>query len=68
MKKNTEPLQPETFYHVYNRGINGETILNTSRGDFSTSINLKKGVNNIVIKAKKKYSGEALILRQILVE
>lgn len=48
--------------------INGETILNTSRGDFSTSINLKKGVNNIVIKAKKKYSGEALILRQILVE
>ncbi len=48
--------------------INGETILNTNEGNFSTYINLKKGVNNIVIKAKKKYSGEALILRQVLVE
>ena len=48
--------------------INGETILNTNQGNFSTVINLKKGVNNIVIKAKKKYSGEATVLRQILVE
>lgn len=48
--------------------INGETILNTSHGSFSTIINLKKGLNNITIKAKKKYSGEALVLRQILVE
>lgn len=24
--KNTEPLQPEKYYHIYNRGINGETI------------------------------------------
>lgn len=48
--------------------INGEVILNTSQGNFATVINLKKGVNNIVIKAKKKYSGEALMLRQILVE
>ena len=24
--KNTLPIQPETFYHIYNRGINGETI------------------------------------------
>ena len=48
--------------------INGETILNTNQGNFYTVINLKKGVNNIVIKAKKKYSGEALTLRQILVE
>lgn len=23
MKKNTFPLQPENFYHIYNRGING---------------------------------------------
>ena len=48
--------------------INGETVLNTSHGNFSTVINLKKGLNNITIKAKKKYSGEALVLRQILVE
>ncbi|MEY4902318.1 MAG: hypothetical protein RLZZ292_133 [Bacteroidota bacterium] len=26
MKKNTEALLPETFYHIYNRGINGEQI------------------------------------------
>jgi putative transposase len=31
MKKNTEPLQPETFYHVYNRGINGEVIFTEER-------------------------------------
>ena len=31
MKKNTEPLQPETFYHVYNRGINGEVIFKEKR-------------------------------------
>lgn len=48
--------------------INGETILNTSRGNFSSIINLKKGVNNLVIKAKKKYSGEATVIRQVLVE
>lgn len=48
--------------------INGEAILNTNRGQFETVINLKKGLNNIVIKAKKKYSGEASVLRQILVE
>lgn len=48
--------------------INGETILNTNQGNFSTIVNLKKGVNNLVIKAKKKYSGEASVLRQILVE
>lgn len=48
--------------------INGEAILNTNQGNFSTVINLKKGINNIVITAKKKYSGEASVLRQILVE
>ena len=48
--------------------INGESILNTNEGEFETIINLKKGVNNITITAKKKYSGEASVLRQILVE
>jgi putative transposase len=32
MKKNTEPLQPNTYYHVYNRGING-TRLFTKKGN-----------------------------------
>lgn len=48
--------------------INGETILNNNNGLFSTTINLKRGINNIVITAKKKYSREASVLRQILVE
>lgn len=48
--------------------INGETILNNNNGLFSTTINLKRGVNNIIITAKKKYSREASVLRQILVE
>lgn len=26
MKANTAPLVPEKFFHIYNRGINGETI------------------------------------------
>ncbi len=32
MKKNTEPLQPDTYYHVYNRGINGARIF-TKKGN-----------------------------------
>ena len=26
MKKYTDPLQPDTYYHVYNRGNNGDDI------------------------------------------
>lgn len=31
MKKNTPPLQCDTFYHVYNRGINKENIFKEER-------------------------------------
>lgn len=31
MKTNIEPLQPECFYHIYNRGINGENIFKEER-------------------------------------
>jgi putative transposase len=31
MKTNIEPLQPDSFYHVYNRGINGENIFKEDR-------------------------------------
>lgn len=48
--------------------INGELVLNNSNGFFSQTINLKRGLNNIVIKAKKKYSQEQTVTRQILVE
>jgi cytoskeletal protein RodZ len=48
--------------------INGELILNNNGGIFSQTVNLKKGVNTLTISAKKKYSQENVILRQILVE
>ncbi|MFZ4632210.1 MAG: helix-turn-helix domain-containing protein [Patescibacteria group bacterium] len=48
--------------------INGEIVLNNNNGNFSQTINLKKGLNNIIIKAKKKYSREEIVTRQILVE
>lgn len=48
--------------------INGQTVLNNDNGNFTAEIKLKKGINNILIKAKKKYSGESSVLRQILVE
>ena len=31
MKTHTEPLQPDTFYHIYNRGINKENIFKEER-------------------------------------
>ncbi len=31
MKTNIEPLQTECFYHIYNRGTNGETIFKEER-------------------------------------
>jgi len=48
--------------------INGEIILNNHDGNFSQTINLKKGLNNIIISAKKKYSQSRTLTRQILVE
>ncbi len=48
--------------------INGELVLNNNNGNFSQTINLKSGINNITITAKKKYSRENVIIKQILVE
>ncbi|MDI3496168.1 MAG: hypothetical protein PWQ35_189 [Patescibacteria group bacterium] len=48
--------------------INKELILTDKDGVFSHDINLKKGLNNIEIVAKKKYSRENVVIRQILVE
>jgi putative transposase len=31
MKTNIEPLNPETYYHIYNKGINGENIFKETR-------------------------------------
>jgi len=46
--------------------INGEAVLDNHNGFFSQTINLKKGLNNIIITAKKKYSRERTVTRQIL--
>jgi cytoskeletal protein RodZ len=48
--------------------INDELILADNNGNFSQLINLKKGMNTLKISAKKKYSRENIIIRQILVE
>ncbi|MFA6994821.1 MAG: helix-turn-helix domain-containing protein [Patescibacteria group bacterium] len=48
--------------------INNENVLNNNNGYFSQKVNLKKGLNNLIITAKKKYSQTQVIAREILVE
>lgn len=48
--------------------INNELVLNNKNGNFSRTITLKKGLNNIVITAKKKYSQTRVVTRQILIK
>lgn len=48
--------------------INGESFLSNKNGLFSKTISLKSGLNNINISAKKKYSQENTVVKQILVE
>ncbi len=48
--------------------INGQNIINFHHGYFSQKINLKQGLNNLVIKAKKKYSQDRIVTREILVK
>ena len=48
--------------------INGELVLNNNNGLFFQTVNLKKGLNTIIIEAQKKYSRANSVTRQILVE
>lgn len=48
--------------------INNQVILNDHNGYFSQTVNLKKGLNTIIVSAKKKYSQEKIITREILAE
>jgi len=48
--------------------INGKNILSNKDGFFSETINLKNGLNTIVVSAEKKYSQKNTIKRQILVK
>lgn len=47
--------------------INNELVLNNKDGQFSQTLILKKGLNNIVIEARKKYSRTQVVTRQILI-
>jgi len=51
-----------------NLTINGETVLSDKSGNFSKEINLKNGINKIVITASKKYGRSRTIYREILVK
>lgn len=48
--------------------INGQLILTDENGYFSEMVYLRSGINFITISAKKKYSREKVIIKQILVE
>jgi len=47
--------------------INNELVLDNKDGRFSQTLTLKKGLNNIVITAQKKYSRIKTVIRQILI-
>jgi transcriptional regulator with XRE-family HTH domain len=66
-KEKTIKIEGETEEEAELR-INGELILNNNSGSFFQEINLKNGLNSITISAKKKYSKENIIIRQIIVE
>jgi len=47
--------------------INGELVASSNDGVFNKEVNLKDGINTIIIEVKKKYGREIVIERQILV-
>lgn len=48
--------------------INGEAVEVTKTGEFSVTIDLQTGLNTLKITAKKKRSGERVVVRQVLYE
>lgn len=48
--------------------INGEKVLTDANGAFEKEINLKTGLNSIIIKAKKDYSRSHEIIKNVLLE
>jgi len=51
-----------------NLTINGENVLSDKNGYFSQSINLKNGLNKIIITASKRYGRDNTIYREVLVK
>ena len=47
MKKNTDQLVPDTYYHIYNRGINGENIFKSERNYFFFLEQFEKYINPV---------------------
>ncbi len=47
--------------------INGEKILSDSAGNFLATVNLKTGINMIIVTAQKKFGRESQLTRQVLV-
>ena len=56
-------VEPETKVTV-----NGQLVLSDSQGRFEQIVNLRSGVNTIVVVAKKKHGAEKKIVRQVLVK
>jgi len=48
--------------------INNKPIIKDNKGKFIQTLNLKKGVNTVVITGKNKYSKKTIIKKQILVK
>jgi transcriptional regulator with XRE-family HTH domain len=48
--------------------INGESVLTDTTGSFTKTINLKSGMNIILVSAQKKYSQKNSITKQVLVK
>lgn len=51
-----------------NLTINGESVLSDKNGYFSQAINLKNGLNKIIITASKKYGRNNTVYREVLVK
>jgi cytoskeletal protein RodZ len=47
--------------------INGESVLTDLTGNFIKTVNLKTGLNTILVSAQKKYSQRSSIVKQVLV-
>ncbi len=56
-------VEPETEVTV-----NGQLVLSDSQGKFKQVVNLRSGVNTIVVVAKKKHGAEKMVVRQVLVK
>jgi len=51
-----------------NLTVNGESVLSDKNGYFSKTVNLKNGINKIIITASKKYGRSNTVYREVLVK